>query len=65
MEEILLGNIGKKAEQKFNPNSTNAQSGIAVEEARKLAVQEGKEYVDTVIGDINNVLATLVDIEGD
>ena len=46
-------------------DDTDAVNKQYVDEARKLAVKESEEYVNSVIGDINNVLATLVDIEGD
>ena len=65
LDEIQESGGGGIVDQTFNSKSRNAQSGISVEEARLSAVQEGKQYVDSVIGDINNVLATLVDIEGD
>lgn len=42
----------KVIDQHYNPESPNAQSGIAVEEAVRLA-----------IGEINTVLSSVVDIE--
>lgn len=46
-------------DQTYNPDSENAQSGIAVAEA----VTEAKGYIDTKIGDIDTALDSIIALQ--
>ena len=60
------GDSGKDAvtDQTYNSESENAQSGKAVAEGIETAKDEVTQYVDNLVGDINTVLASIVDVQG-
>lgn len=60
---VFKGDKGDKGDpavtdQEYNPRSKNAQSGVAV--AKAVEPKADKTYVDELVGNINTVLATVV-----